>query len=631
MDYKTKAPTGYTREQNEKLAKELGIDLQHPYNEELDLAKSHCLKSCEGLKIYRENGEEIYDQGEYRFLKEEAVPDSVNPSLWLNGKGLYECGVYSVVGEDVIQVRGFDIANINLIRGKTKWIVLDTGSSVEGMEAAVKAVEEYLGEPIQNQITAAIISHSHGDHFGGLQFVTKHNPDVQIYVPKGFEEATRDEYVYAGKAMKARALYQMGTGVAPGAEGKISVGCGLASVPGTPSYAAPTYEVKEDETIEIDGIHVDFQITNETEAVSNMQNYFQEYKALWVADNCIGTLHNIYTMRGAKVRDALLWAQALYDTAVKYGDKAEVIFQGHSWPHWNTEENPNAVKDVLLNHAAVYKNIHDQTLAAVAKGVKMDELKSEVHIPQELQNVWYLRPYYGTYETNIRAVFQKYLGFYDGNPIHLNPSTEKQFAWKLISYVGSKEKIVEKARVDFAQGEYQLVAEMTGYVLQVSPEYTDARELCADALEQIAYQTESAIWRNGYLKAVRELRSTSISYPGIDEEVLSVLSQLDNEQILQYTGLLFDYENMEKKDKEYYVKIGDRDYFRVQIYKRTLLQTRLQPENIPESGVLSFSRNSLIGAISKQETQENNEFLSFLKENTISLGQYPMYYIAPGI
>lgn len=626
-----KVATKYTIQHNEEVAKWLGIDRNNPYNEEVELAKSHCLKSFEGLQLSKENGEKIYCHKNYDFLKQTKVPNSVNPSLWLNGRGLYECGIYSIVGKDIIQVRGFDIANINFIRGKQQWIVLDTGSTEEGMDAAIREVEKYLGEKIHSRIAAVIISHSHGDHFGGVRSVVKNNPNVKIYVPKGFEEAAMDEYVYAGRAMRARASYQMGTGVEPGITGKISVGCGLATIPGTATYATPTYEVKENQTIEIDGIHIDFQVTSETEAVANMQNYFHEYKALWVADNCIGTLHNLYTMRGAKVRDALIWSQVLYDTAIKYGDEAQVVFQGHSWPHWRTKEKPDAVKEVLLNHAAVYKNIHDQTLAAIAKGVKMDELKNAVSVPEEIQKVWYLRPYYGTYETNIRAIFQKYLGFYDGNPIHLNPSTEKEFAQKLISYVGTKETVIEKAKKDFEEGEYQLVAEMTGYVLQVAPDYKDARELCADALEQIAYQTESSIWRNGYLKAVRELRGENISQNNIDDEVFAVFSKLNTEQILQYSALLLDYANMEKEEKEFYLGIDEKEYFKVQVYKRTMLHTKLRKEEVPEEKKIKIAKKELINTVAGKAESGENKFLSFLRKNIVEISGYQLHYIAPGI
>ena len=624
-----KKPTRFTIEKNKATGKALQIDDKNPTNEEVELAKSHLLKDCNDLQFEDENGNVIWSHSDFDFYNQEKIPDSVNPSLWLNGKGLYPCGIYSVVGKDIIQVRGFDIANINFIRGKTKWIILDTGSTAAGIVRAIKEVEEYLHENIHDHIDSVIVSHSHGDHFGGLGPVKEYNPNVKIYVPKGFEAATRDEYVYAGKAMKYRSGYQVGAGVEAGEYGRVSVGCGLSCIPAPSSYAAPTNEITEDTTLVIDGIHIDFQITNETEAVANMQNYFHEYKALWVADNCIGTLHNLYTMRGAKIRDALIWSQALYDTAIKYGDIADVIFQGHGSPHWNTKEKPDMVKEVLLNHAAVYKNIHDQTLAAVSRGVRYDELVKQVKIPEELKKVWYLRPYYGTYETNIKAIYQKYLGFYDGNPINLNPLTKKEFAEKLVEYVGSADKVLEHAKANYLEGEYQAVAEMTGYLLQLDPKRTEVRNLCADALEQLGYQTESSIWRNGYLKAARELRNKSEVKPYIENDVLQVLSKLNGEQVLQYLGLALDYQKVDAKNRTFFVRIDAKDVYRIDLYKKTFMQTKLNDTDSTNK-VIDVRKDDLIDAIGGNNN-ESNEFLKFISENTENILKYPIHLIAPGI
>ncbi len=627
-----KSATVYTSKKLKKIAENLNIDTSNAENEELILARKNLLKSYEGLVIKDKKGNVIWSHKNYEIYKRNDVPDTINPSLWLNGKGLYECGVFSVCGKDIIQVRGFDIANINFVRGKTGWIILDTGSTVEGMLAAVKAVEDTLDEPIMTEVKAVIISHSHGDHFGGIGAVTAVNPDVPIYAPLNFTAATRDEYMYVGRAMNARAEYQMGVGVQNDEYGNISVGCGLSTVSGTKSFHVPTQEIEEDTTMVIDGITIDFQICSETEAVANMQNYFHEYKALWVADNCIGTLHNFYTMRGAKVRDSLAWSQVLYDTYLRYKDRAEVIFQGHAWPHWNTDDNPNAVNEVLLNHAAMYKNIHDQTLLLVSQGVKQDLLKKYVRIPEELKKVWYLRPYYGTYETNIQAVFQFYLGFYDGNPIHLNPSTEMEFAQKLISYVGSKEKIIENAKEDFEKGNYQITAEMTGYVLLMYPEYKDARLLCADALEQLGYQTESAIWRNGYLRAVRRLRNLENVGKRKDHKdrinVNFLIYSMSNEQLLKYLGIIIDYSADTPDDKDFNLRFDNGEQFTVNFFKHTLLVSDIENENAEFTDI---NRDEMIETFITGEAKSDNAFLKYIEGNIIDINLSDMYTIAPGI
>lgn len=588
---KQKRPTDKTIEENHKLAKELGIDESGSENEELLLSKSHCLRPLPRLELKDAVGNVIWKHEAYDFIDKDKIPESVNPSLWLNCRALYECGVFSVVGKDIVQVRGFDIANITFVRTKTGWIVLDAGSTVEGSKAALEETEIALGETIRGKIKAVIISHSHGDHFGGIAGIvskeevgSSEEGKIPIYVAKGFDEATRDEYVYIGSAMNRRCQYQMGANLSKDENGKVSVGCGLDNVAGTTSYIQPTDYILENCTKVIDGITVDFQLANETEAVANMLNYFHEYKALWVADNCIGTLHNLYTIRGAKVRDARLWVKSLYDAHYRYKNKLEVVFQGHACPHWNTKEQPDAAGQVLLNHAAVYQYTHDQTLGRMAKGETANEIARELPFPEQLTKQWYLRPYYGTYENNIRAIYHKYLGYYDGNPIHLNPLTPTKEAEKFIEYVGSKEKVLEKALQDYEKGEYQYAAFAANAVVFADPENMDARYLCADALEQLGYQSESAIFRNAYLLGAKELRDTTKNKEQQRGRLSSVLQGMASEQLLDYLGMLLDGVSAWKVQGAYYLTFSDEDNvtYYVQLYAGTVLKHRLSEEEKKE-------------------------------------------------
>lgn len=580
-----KAPTISTIKQNQELARKLGIDAKHAENEELLLSKSHCLRALPELNLKNEAGEVIWRHDRYQFLDQEEIPESVNPSLWLNCRSLYMCGVFSVVGKDIVQVRGFDLANITFVRTKNGWLVVDAGSTVEGSKAALLETEKALGETIQGKIKAVIISHSHGDHFGGIAGIVSPEqvgPSVEgkipIYVAKGFDEATRDEYVYIGNAMNRRSHYQVGAGILPNAQGKVSVGCGLDTVGGTTSYIHPTDYIVEDCTKVIDGITVDFQLANETEAVANMLNYFHEYKALWVADNCIGTLHNLYTIRGAKVRDAKLWVQSLYDAYYRYKDKANVVFQGHACPHWNTEQEPDAVGQVLLNHAAIYQYTHDQTLGRMTKGDTANEIARELTFPEQLTRQWYLRPYYGTYENNVRAIYNKYLGYYDGNPIHLNPLTPTKEAQKFIEYVGSEERVLELAQKDFEKGEYQFAASTANAVVFANPENVKARYLCADALEQLGYQSESAIFRNAYLLGAKELRELEKDKDSGFVRWSAVLHGMEPEQLLDYLGMVFDGALAADIQGENYLTFEDNQTFYVQIYAGVVLKHRLSEE-----------------------------------------------------
>lgn len=673
LNEKIKPATSYTIEKNREAARALQIDLQNPDNEECRLAKSHCLKPFHELILKNGQGEEIFQHEDYDYAREVAVPESVNPSLWLNVKGLYETGIFSVVEKDIVQVRGFDIANLAFIRGKSGWIVLDSGSTVEGAAAAVRETEKVLEEEIRPNIRAVIISHSHGDHFGGIcgiispeQVGRPEDGKIPIYVPGGFDEATMNEYIYAGGAMKRRGAYQMGSGLMTGALGKVSVGCGLDTVSGTGSYIIPTNYIEQDTTEVIDGITVDFQITNETEAVANMQNYFHEYRALWVADNCIGTLHNIYTMRGAKIRDAKLWAQNLYETYCRYGDKAQVIFQGHAWPHWNTQEDPDAVKRVLLNHAAAYQFTHDNSLHYIAQGATANEVAHKIKLPEETADTWYLRPYYGTHETNARAIYHKYLGFYDGNPVHLNPLTEVEEARKFVEYVGSEEAVLEKARKDFENGNYQYAAQAANYVVFVNPKNWQARYLCADALEQLGYQAESAIWRNGYLKGAQELRQKKQD-KGTLGGVMPVLAASGNEQILDYLGMAIDGNKMasivsprafclqiikvlseseqEEKETDYFGEAAKvQEEYLVQFYGGALLKRKLMSEKeerflsakISRDPVVKVTRQGLLAFAAgekdawKQFDTEHDNFWEQLAEAVIDLDQcYDFNIIEP--
>lgn len=564
IDYnrEKKGPSSFTVEKNKKVARKLGIDINHAVNEEYELAVSHCLKSLNQLVLRNSQGEIIWKHEAYDYAAQEQVPDSVNPSLWLNCRALYECGIFSVVGKDIVQVRGFDLANITFIRSHTGWIVLDAGSTVEGSRAALKETEDVLGEDIHNKIRAVIISHSHGDHFGGIagivapeQVGPESEGKIPVYAAGGFEQATMDEYVYAGGAMKRRGCYQVGARLNIGADGKVSVGCGLDSVPGETSYILPTYYMTEDTTKKIDGLTIDFQITNETEAVANMQNYFYDYHALWVADNCIGTLHNIYTMRGAKIRDAKLWAQALYEACYRYGEDAEVVFQGHAWPHWSTPEHPDAVKELLLSHAAAYQFTHDQSLLYMGQGDRPDEIAKKLKVPDLISRKWYLRPYYGTYDINARAIYHNYLGFYDANPVHLHPMTEVENARKFVEYVGSEEAVLEKASEDFEAGEYQYAAWAANQVVFFNPDNLQARYLCADALEQLAYQSESAICRNAYLTGALELRRGEKDSINSSEDVTAFLKGKDNQQLLDYLGMVIDGNEAEEIQKKFLLQI----------------------------------------------------------------------------
>lgn len=544
-----KPASSFTRKYNLEAAKALGLDPLDNTTEELRLASEKCIYPAQDLELTAPDGHVIWSVRAFDFYKEKATPDTIHPSLWLNGKGNSYAGVFEVIKNAIYQVRGFDISNLTIIRGKTGWIVQDALSTVETASAALELLEKALGEPVRSKVRAVIISHSHGDHFGGIRGIVKEEDvgpvsqnKIPVYVPAGFDEACVKENIFAGTAMSRRGQYQFGSSLKPGAEGLVSTGLGLGSVKGTSSFITPTDHIERDETLLIDGITVEFQLTPGTEAPAEMNNYFADYRALWMAENCTGTLHNLYPIRGAELRDAGGWAEYILEAVTRFADRSDVVFQSHNWPHFNTPQHPQAVREYLLNNAAIYKYIHDQTLLYANEGFTAKQIARKIRIPDGLVHNWYTRPYYGSLPINARAVYTKYLGFFNGNPNDIDPLTEEEEAQTFLAYAGPAEKILGQAEKDFEAGAYRRAAYAAGQVVIADPENERARILTADAFEQLGYASESSIWRNAYLQGAFELRN------GIDPKRprLSVKADLAQcmsaDLLLRYIGILVDYE-----------------------------------------------------------------------------------------
>ena len=486
-----KPATEYTAQINAAVYDELDFS----DTQEAEFAQRGLIDAPENLEILNEDGQVIWSQAAYEFLHDyEKAPDSVNPSLWENTKNNHQYGLFEVC-EGIYQVRGYDMANLTVVKGDTGWIVFDTTMSVECAQAAMQLIEKNLGS---YPVKAIIISHSHADHFGGIAGVISAEDKadeslsleeqlasgkVPVIVPEGFTKNSIQENVYAGKGMGRRANYQYGVLLTPGATGKLAQGIGMGQSTGTVSFMTPTYEVTQTgETLTIDGVELEFQITPGSEAPAEMNTWIPKYKALWMAENCTGTLHNLYTLRGAEVRDGAAWANYIVEAISRYGKEADVVFQSHNWPHWGND----VVNEYMLNTAAVYKYINDQVLTYINQGYTSDEISNMIKLPDALNKVWYTRQYYGTVAHNAKAVYQKFMGWYDSNPVHLNPLTPTESAQKWVEYLGDVDKALEMAKADFDKGEYQWVAEITNTIVFADPTNESARMLCADALEQLA-------------------------------------------------------------------------------------------------------------------------------------------------
>jgi alkyl sulfatase BDS1-like metallo-beta-lactamase superfamily hydrolase len=422
-------------------------------------------------------------------------------------------------------------------------------------------------------IKAVLYSHSHVDHYGGVLGLIRREDaadgrlsleeqlasgKVLVLAPQGFLKYAVSENIYAGRAMARRAQYQYGVLLKAGERGKMAIGIGLGQSIGNTGLIAPTYEIKTNETIVIDGLEIRFQLTPGTEAPAEMNAFFPKYKGLWAAENCTGTLHNLYTLRGAEVRDSLAWAKYILEAQKLFGADTEVVFQSHNWPHWGNSE----VREYMENTAAIYQFIHDQTLHLINLGYTPFEISRELKLPEKLNRVWYTRQYYGTLSHNAKAVYQKYMGWYDANPVNLNPLTPEAAGRKWAEYLASAKPAIEKAREDFEKGEYQWVAQLTKELVFADPANTEARELCADALEQLGYQAESGTWRNAYLTGALELRTGNQSIHGQSATGgLEVKAAMTTEMMLDFIRISTDAMTAQEDDVKLNLKAEGETFF----------------------------------------------------------------------
>ncbi|MFV3308921.1 alkyl/aryl-sulfatase [Pseudomonas sp. NY15181] len=523
-----KPPTEFTIAAQQKVRESL------PFSDRADFDRvdKGLIKRPENLVIKNEDGSIAWQLGSYDFLNAGKDIDSINPSLQRQALLNLKYGLYKVT-DGIYQVRGFDLANITFVEGKSGWIVIDTLTTPATAKAAYALVSQELG---QKPIRAIIYSHAHADHFGGVKgLVTQEqvdNGEVQIYAPKGFMEAAIKENVLAGNAMIRRATYQYGTLLPKGEQGQVDMAIGKGVARGPLSILAPTKLIEGDlQELEIDGVPVTFQNTPGTESPAEMNVWLPQQKALLMAENVVGTLHNLYTLRGAETRDALGWSKYINEALHRFGDKAEVLFAVHNWPRWGHDD----IVRTLEKQRDLYGYLNDQTLYLANQGVTINQIHERFQMPPELANEWFNRGYHGSVSHNVRAVVNKYLGYYDGNPATLNPLAPEDSAKKYVEFMGGADHLLQLAKQSYDKGEYRWVVEVVNKLVFADPTNKAARELQADALEQLGYQSENAGWRNSYLAAAQELRDgVPRDQPSLRVTSADALAAMD-------TGLLFDY------------------------------------------------------------------------------------------
>lgn len=428
-------------------------------------------------------------------------PPTVNPSLWRQAR-LNAIGGLFEVCPGIHQVRGLDLSNITFIEGQAGRIVVDTLISRECAAAAIALINQHRGV---RPISALIYTHSHADHFGGSEAVLDHAiADLPIIAPANFLHYAVSENILAGNAMRRRAAYMYGALLPADAQGSVDAGLGKATSAGRVGLLAPNRIIADDgETATIDGVDFVFQLAPETEAPAEMMFFLPQFRALAIADNACAGLHNLYTLRGAEVRDARAWSAALDQAMRRFGADTDVVFGGHHWPRFGTQ----AVRHYLAGQRDIYQYIHDQTLRLANQGFTALEIAETLRLPQSLAREWSLRDYYGTIAHNAKAVYQRYLGWFDAHPAHLHPLPPVAAGQRYVEFMGGADALMAKSAAAYEAGEYRFVAEVLTHLVFADPTHQAARALQADALEQLGYQAESAPWRNFYLTGAQELRA----------------------------------------------------------------------------------------------------------------------------
>ena len=532
---KGKAPSEYTLQ----ILEQAKADLPFADTRDFDELKKGFIAPMPDLKIMAEAGHVAWDMERFQFLNEDREFPSIHPSLHRISKLNNNYGLYEVI-PGIYQVRGVDLSDITFIRGQTGWIVFDPLVSAEPVRAATKLFREKVGGDLP--ITAVIYSHTHGDHFGGVRGLDLKEEDiasgkVQIIAPVDFMDFTVAENVYAGNAMNRRLFYQYGLLLPASPYGYVGQGLGQGVSAGATGLIAPTVSVTQPiETLVVDGLEMIFQNTPNTEAPREMNTYIPSMKALWMAENVTATLHNIYTLRGAQVRDPLRWSKYIAEALYLFGQEAEVMFASHHWPRWGNDR----IQEILRDQRDLYAHFNNQVLNLANQGVTINQIHNVYTQPESILQKWHCRGYHGSAQHNSRGVVQRFLGYWDGNPATLVPLSPEDSAPLYVEMMGGSDRIMARGQELHNEGSYLLAMEIVNKLVQAQPDNQPAKDLLADIFEQLGYQNENPGLRNSYLAAAYELRTGIPEGAIADSSSPDIIRAMTTELFLNFLGIRMD-------------------------------------------------------------------------------------------
>lgn len=580
---------------------------QLPFTDKTDFINAHkgFIAPLPSELIKGKQGNVVWDPQQYAFIKEgEKAPDTVNPSLWRQSQLINIGGLFQVT-DGVYQIRNLDLSNMTIMEGKEGITVIDPLVSAE---TAKVGMDLYYKNRGKRPVVAVIYTHSHVDHYGGVRGVIDEadvkSGKVKVYAPAGFMKEAVSENIMAGNAMSRRASYMYGNLLKPDAKGQVGAGLGTTTSAGTVTLIEPTnYITHTGQKEVIDGLTYDFMMAPGSEAPSEMLWYVEEKGMIEAAEDVTHTLHNTYSLRGAKIRDPLAWSKYINDVIGRWGGKANIIIAQHHWPTWGNE---NVVK-LMKSQRDMYRYINDQTLRMANQGLTRDEIAANFKLPSGLEKSWASRGYYGSVSHDVKATYVFYLGWFNGNPATLNELPPVDAAKKYVDYMGGADAIMQKAKTDYAQGNYRWVAQVTNNIVFADPSNKEARNLEADALEQMGYQAESGPWRNFYLTGAQELRNGVVKGATPNTASPDTVKAMSPEMFFDYLAVHINGEKAANAQAVFNVDLGaDGGKYKLELENGVLNHSAdAQASNADAS--ITLNRATLNKIILKEESLKQAE------------------------